>query len=391
MKPYKHSMPYGGGVPRHWRCRSTEVPYLKTFKELGFDIEEFPKGTQWTPEGEVAGDMSFEDWLRSKPDKEVEGLLGKKRADLFLSGKLSLGDFLDMSGRPLTLDQLGSRVRTLEDGLTWMQKNAPRTRQATRFAARQAVMWKATSEATEAFVRWHRRRQVAKLGGNAPVNVQDVIASSLRDLLDRTATMTALTETLRRSGVVAHDLDRLHDLDHAKDTAMELDRMRTAFPEVEVNELLTDQLGRGKIAESVTDPDLLGLRLNYHYLNSQDLVENLASQKLSRWRAEVPSNLRTVTTHEFGHQVLAQLDKVGGVGSSRGVIGLLKKSIPDLSAADISEYALSSPEELFAETFMACQWIPKEQWTPWMSKFYDMLTKFVGDRSWDAPGFYEGI
>ena len=28
MKPYKHSMPYAGGVPRHWQRWPTEISYL---------------------------------------------------------------------------------------------------------------------------------------------------------------------------------------------------------------------------------------------------------------------------------------------------------------------------------------------------------------------------
>ncbi len=45
-------------------------------------------------------------WLKSKPKEYVDDLLGKGRSDLFLSGKITLPQLLDQSGRPLRLDEL---------------------------------------------------------------------------------------------------------------------------------------------------------------------------------------------------------------------------------------------------------------------------------------------
>jgi hypothetical protein len=48
----------------------------------------------------------YDDWLKRQPAFFVESTLGKTRAELFLSGKLSFSQFYDMAGRPLTLAQL---------------------------------------------------------------------------------------------------------------------------------------------------------------------------------------------------------------------------------------------------------------------------------------------
>ena len=48
----------------------------------------------------------YDDWLKSQPDWFIESTLGKGRAEIFKQGKLSLAQFVDLSGRPLTLAEL---------------------------------------------------------------------------------------------------------------------------------------------------------------------------------------------------------------------------------------------------------------------------------------------
>lgn len=54
----------------------------------------------------------YDEWLKSQPSWFVKSALGEKRAELFLSGKLSLAQFVDLAGRPLTLAEL----RALDGG-----------------------------------------------------------------------------------------------------------------------------------------------------------------------------------------------------------------------------------------------------------------------------------
>lgn len=104
-KPDGHSLPWNGGPPRHWGCRSTTVPLL--------DIdEEIEPGTQSSDQGPVSAGLSMDAFLRGKPAAYVDDLLGKGRAQLFLDKKITLTDLLDQRGRPLSLAQLRERANT---------------------------------------------------------------------------------------------------------------------------------------------------------------------------------------------------------------------------------------------------------------------------------------
>lgn len=97
-------------LPRHFNCRSTYV-ILPAGEELeGLRPAVGGKGRKDDKEldpGRIRYSTSQEDWLSRQPRWFVDQSLGKKRADLFLSGKVSLSKFTDMTGKPLTLKQLG--------------------------------------------------------------------------------------------------------------------------------------------------------------------------------------------------------------------------------------------------------------------------------------------
>jgi SPP1 gp7 family putative phage head morphogenesis protein len=109
-KPIGHDVPWGAGPGNlHWGCRSTSRPETKSWRELGFDIDDLPAGTRASMSGQVAGDMKFEDWLSSRSKAEQDDALGKGRADLWRNGKISYRDLLDQNGRELSLVELRER------------------------------------------------------------------------------------------------------------------------------------------------------------------------------------------------------------------------------------------------------------------------------------------
>ena len=100
------TLPFNGGPPRHFNCRSTLVPVLKSFEELGLPPTQFPEGTRASLDGQVPGNITFDAFLKGKTKTFQDQLLGPARAKLWRAGKITLNQLVDMRGNPLTIDEL---------------------------------------------------------------------------------------------------------------------------------------------------------------------------------------------------------------------------------------------------------------------------------------------
>lgn len=99
---------YNGGTPRHWNCRSVEIPITRSFRELGLDVDEFEPSstTRSASGGPVAADLSFSAYLKRRGDAFADDLLGPGRAQLWRDKKITLAQLLDQNGRELSLAEL---------------------------------------------------------------------------------------------------------------------------------------------------------------------------------------------------------------------------------------------------------------------------------------------
>lgn len=102
-------LPFNGGPPRHWNCRSVLVPITKTFKELGIDVPEFRPTSRASTDGQVSADMTFDSFLTRKGQAFQDEVLGKGRAKLWRDGTITLTQLLDQKGNPLTLAELKAK------------------------------------------------------------------------------------------------------------------------------------------------------------------------------------------------------------------------------------------------------------------------------------------
>ena len=110
FKPIGHSIPWGSGPPAHWACRSTSVPVTRSMSEItGKAANQIAPRTRASMDGQVAQDLTFDQFLKNKPPEFADEMLGKGRAELWRSGKITLNQLLDQRGNPLTLAQLQSR------------------------------------------------------------------------------------------------------------------------------------------------------------------------------------------------------------------------------------------------------------------------------------------
>jgi len=96
-------------TPIHTNCRCQILMILKSYKELGADIEEPPTGTRASDLGQVPADLSFSAFLSRHSVGYQNDLLGPGRAALWRSGKITLSDLLSFNGNPLTLSDLRAK------------------------------------------------------------------------------------------------------------------------------------------------------------------------------------------------------------------------------------------------------------------------------------------
>jgi hypothetical protein len=104
------SLPFNGGPPRHFNCRSRLRPVTMSFKELGIDKDEIPAGTRASMDGQVPADITFNQFLRGKSTQFQDDLLGPARANLWRNDQITLTQLVDMRGNPMTLAQLEARL-----------------------------------------------------------------------------------------------------------------------------------------------------------------------------------------------------------------------------------------------------------------------------------------
>jgi SPP1 gp7 family putative phage head morphogenesis protein len=92
--------------PLHFNCRSVRVAVLKSFRELGYDIDEIPESTRASLDGQVPADTTYDGWLRTQPKEIQEEVLGKTRAELYRSNELQVTQFINNKGEFYPLDEL---------------------------------------------------------------------------------------------------------------------------------------------------------------------------------------------------------------------------------------------------------------------------------------------
>lgn len=103
------ALPFNGGPPRHWNCRSALVPIIDTTDALGFNIGG-RSPTRAAEGGQVSSSASFKSWLSRRSKDQQDEQLGAGRAKLWREGKITLSQLLNQQGNPLTLAQLEKKV-----------------------------------------------------------------------------------------------------------------------------------------------------------------------------------------------------------------------------------------------------------------------------------------
>jgi SPP1 gp7 family putative phage head morphogenesis protein len=109
-KPLKPStVKFQGLPPLHWACRCV-VSLIPSTSALDPEMAAEIKADQMraSKDGPVAN-QNFDAFLNRQSPEFIANTLGKRRAELYQAGKLTLRDLVSGTGRPLTLDELASQ------------------------------------------------------------------------------------------------------------------------------------------------------------------------------------------------------------------------------------------------------------------------------------------
>jgi hypothetical protein len=89
------------------------IPELRTWRELGIDMDEMPASTRASKNGPVRADISMDEWMRTQSAEDIKDMLGPTRAKLFLDGKLKIEKFADRAGVVYDLKELKARNKAV--------------------------------------------------------------------------------------------------------------------------------------------------------------------------------------------------------------------------------------------------------------------------------------
>lgn len=98
----------GPRPPMHFNCRSTTVPVLKSWEELGISAKELTSSTRASMNGEVPETQTYPQWLKRQPQSVQREVLGTSRFEKFKETG-NIEPFVDNQFRPISIEELRRR------------------------------------------------------------------------------------------------------------------------------------------------------------------------------------------------------------------------------------------------------------------------------------------
>lgn len=130
--PIGHNLPFLGGPPAHWGCRSTLVPVVKSFEEMGATpgidqeyLDTLEPGTRASLQGEVPETTTFDDWFQTLTEDKQRAYLGQTKFDIWQEKGLTMAQMANQFGNPLTITQLAAEYGYVLPGTTLPSLSLP--------------------------------------------------------------------------------------------------------------------------------------------------------------------------------------------------------------------------------------------------------------------------
>ena len=340
-------------TPRHWNCRSLRVPVLQDrFQEEGLE------GTRASMDGPVSAKRTYSGWLKGQSKEFRVQVLGKERAALFDAGKLSLDDFVDANGNPISLKQL-----QVLDGATNVRKTPKVVIKPTPGTGKipgqtkKFVPAKTIKEA-EKFAQENGLARVAKFG-KLDIETANEMNQSMLESIER---MPALKGRMSFMGS-AQENNRIF---YAETVAYNADFYRKSYPQW--SEKVVIQVAKKESKKRKTTgyafardkvPDKNGWRDFYKDTDGisfnekwgsassiQKFKDSIASDVKSKWHPEGTEALRSVMDHEIGHQI----DYLLELRKNPEIINLYTQYKPQMGEY-LSRYGAKNVAEFIAESW----------------------------------------
>ncbi|MDX7992883.1 phage minor head protein [Xenorhabdus littoralis] len=106
-KPIGHKVPYLQGPGKiHFNCRSIETLVVKSWRELGIDVDEMGEGTRASMDGQVPAETTFIEWIQRQPAWRQKQVFGETRYRLMKEGGMHPSQFYTDKGEFISLDKL---------------------------------------------------------------------------------------------------------------------------------------------------------------------------------------------------------------------------------------------------------------------------------------------
>jgi SPP1 gp7 family putative phage head morphogenesis protein len=340
-------------TPRHWNCRSLRVPVLQDrFQEEGLD------GTRASMDGPVSAKRTYSGWLKGQSKEFRVQVLGKERAALFDAGKLSLDDFVDANGNPISLKQL-----QVLDGATNVRKTPKVVIKPTPGTgkipgqAKKFVPAKTIKEA-EKFAIDNDLARVAKFG-KLDVAIANEMNQSMLENIERMPALKgrmSFIGSAQENGRLWNAANYNYTLDQVEKIypgMNEFDQQRIAKRNAKKTKTsgntyaFARDKNKGQAAEFFKDVDGIAYNEAWGKKASVDKFKAaLARDVENGWHPVGTENLRSVMDHEIGHQI----DYMLGLSKNPELIKLFRENRENMREV-LSAYANKNIAEFIAESW----------------------------------------
>lgn len=104
--PVGHALPHNGGVPRHPGCRSSEMPVVMSWEEMGIPADLATPEIREFFDGQIPAGQAGSDLFAAASPATRRAALGVGVSGLLESGAITVDDLVDRFGRPRSLKDI---------------------------------------------------------------------------------------------------------------------------------------------------------------------------------------------------------------------------------------------------------------------------------------------